>query len=391
MFGISALITALSEGQTNTQAIISFATTGFIGALLSTAAVVSFIRYTHKPSADEQVSNSVTGLSLIVGIIAMGVVLLIGKSTQTDQSINWLVLPLITIPAVTIPIWLILRLGTKDLPSESRWRAWSTFGLSISITPLLLLILEIVVLVFVFFMVVIYVVANPALAGELETLSNQFTYPNISQDDAVRYMVPYLTKPGVLISAFALFSIIFPMLEEAFKPLGVWLLAGKLTSQAQGFALGALCGAGFALVETLNVSAQTENWTSVLIARIGTAAMHITASALVGSGILSAVNEKRYLRLFSTYFFAVLLHGLWNFAALSNSFSTVLNIYEPSDLYQTIATCSGIGLAVLAAALIVILIILNRRQPKTATVDVQNVVVESPPENRYLNTDNQTK
>lgn len=370
ILGVSALITYLYEDQTNTQAVISFTSQGFMAALLGTAAVISFLKFTNNPSADELSSTSITNLMIAGAMIATGLVLLIGKFTETNQSINWLILPLLTIPASAIPVWLLFRLGSKDLPSQSRWRNWATFGLSISLTPFLLLILEILVIVFVFFIVVIFVVADPELAREFETLASQFRFIDpTSADDAINLFTPYLTRPGVLIPALALFSVIFPMMEEAFKPLGVWLLAGKLTSQAQGFAMGALCGAGFALVETLSVSAQTDDWASLLIARIGTSAMHITTSALIGSGILAAFREKRYLRLLATYLLAVLLHGTWNFLALANSFSAILNTYEQSDLHQTIAMSSGIGLIVLAIALIVILILSNRRLPKPETED----------------------
>jgi len=310
-------------------------------------------------------------------IITTGAALFIGNFTQTNLSISWFILPLLTVPAGAIPVWLLFRLGTKDLPAQSRWRNWGTFGLSISLTPFLLLILEIIVIVFVFLIVAIFVAADPWLAREIETITSQLRFIDpASPDDAIRLFAPYLSRPGVILPTLALFSVIFPMMEEAFKPLGVWLLAGKLTTQAQGFAMGALCGAGFALVETLSVSAQTDDWAGLLFARIGTSAMHITTSALIGGGIISAFREKRYLHLLATYLLAVLLHGTWNFLALANSFSTILNTYEASDLYQTMATSSGIGLVVLAISLIVILILSNRRLPKPDTEDAPSATLD---------------
>jgi len=380
LLGISALVTYLYEDQTNTQAAISFISQGFIAALLGTAAVISFLKFTNNSSVDELSSTSITNLMIAGAIIATGLVLLIGNFTQTNQSINWFILPLLTIPAGAIPVWLLFRLGAKDIPGHSRWRNWGTFGLSISLTPFLLLILEIIVIVFVFFIVVIFIVVNPELANELETLASQFRFIDpTSSKDAISLFAPYLTRPGVIVPVLALFSVIFPMMEEAFKPLGVWLLAGKLTTRAQGFAMGALCGAGFALVETLSVSAQTDDWASLLFARIGTSAMHITTSALIGGGIISAFREKRYLRLFTTYLLAVLLHGIWNFLALANSFSAILNTYEESDLYQTITTSSAIGLVILTIALIIILVLSNRRLPKPVSEGMPSSIPDEPP------------
>lgn len=184
----------------------------------------------------------------------------------------------------------------------------------------------------------------------------------------MRAFVPYLTKPGVVVSTVLFFSVIVPMLEEAFKPLGVWLLAGKLDSQAQGFSLGALCGAGFALVETLNNSAQTDDWGIILFTRIGTGAMHITTSALIGGAIVLAWHERRYLRLLGTYLLGVFLHGLWNFVAITNGFSSLLVIYGEHNNYRIVETATSVGLYILALILIALLIDSNRKQPRETDI-----------------------
>ncbi|HAV77982.1 MAG TPA: hypothetical protein DCX53_11590 [Anaerolineae bacterium] len=199
--------------------------------------------------------------------------------------------------------------------------------------------------------------------GELELFSRQFMFIDPESNEAIDLIMPYLTKPGAIIIAFTLFSLIVPVMEEALKPLGVWLLAGKLKTQAHGFALGALCGAGFALVETLNISGQTDQWAGVLFARIGTGAMHITTSALMGAGIVSAWHEKRYLRLFSTYLFAIFIHGLWNAVALINGFSTILASGQP-DRAHMLLTASTIGLVILTLGLFTILLRSNLHHRK---------------------------
>jgi RsiW-degrading membrane proteinase PrsW (M82 family) len=166
------------------------------------------------------------------------------------------------------------------------------------------------------------------------------------------------------------------MMEEALKPLVVWLFAGKIHFQAQGFALGALCGAGFALVETFNNSAQSDAWAIVLIARIGTGAMHITTSALMGAAIFSALHERRYLRLIATYLLAVFLHGLWNLLAVTNGFSSLLIEVDGGDSYQFIERSSGIGLALLTLILITILVNSNRKQPRKTEIVPPLVTIE---------------
>ena len=362
--GLSALMTYSNEGQANVPVIILFVTISFTGVLLGVAAVVSVLKFMKQPIVDRIESTSVSRLKIAIGIIIAGLVLWIGSLAQSDQSINWLALPILTVPAVTIPIWLLLRTGRKDLHPESHWRIWSTFGLSISLTPIILFTLEIIVIIFVFLAVGIYFATNPELMTEFQDIGNQFMFTEPSSDEAMMAIVPYLTKPGVVASTLILFSVIVPLLEEAFKPLGVWLLAGKLESQAQGFSLGALCGAGFALVETLNNSGQTVDWTEILFTRIGTGAMHITTSALIGGAIVLAWREQRYLRLLATYLLGVFLHGLWNFIAVTNGFSSVLVTYGEQNNYQVIESASTVGLYILTLILIAILVISNRNQPR---------------------------
>ena len=200
-------------------------------------------------------------------------------------------------------------------------------------------------------------------------LSRQFAMTGPNPNEMTDLILPYLERPGTFVSVVLLLSVIVPLMEEAFKPLAVWFIAGKLKSQAQGFALGALCGAGFALVETFNSSAQTGGWADVLFARIGTGAMHITTTALISAAIFSAWQERRYLRLFATYLLGVFLHGLWNFLAVTNAFSTLLAEYGRSDRYGPIETYSTVGLGMLTLVLITILVFSNRKQPKEINPD----------------------
>jgi RsiW-degrading membrane proteinase PrsW (M82 family) len=76
--------------------------------------------------------------------------------------------------------------------------------------------------------------------------------------------------------------------------------------------IGAASGAGYALFENLTIGAAADVWTFVTITRIGTAAIHILTAGIVGWGITSAFKEKKYLRLLSSFFASILLHGIWN-------------------------------------------------------------------------------
>jgi RsiW-degrading membrane proteinase PrsW (M82 family) len=174
--------------------------------------------------------------------------------------------------------------------------------------------------------------------------------------------------------ATALFYVAFlvPLMEELLKPLGVWLFANKLTSPSQSFALGALSGAAYALIETLGVSAQSEDWASVLLLRIGTGMLHITSTALMGVAIFYVIRERRYVRLLGIYFLSILLHGLWNTVALLYGFSTITKLLGQKTFLDGVQPQLLMGMGILGVIFLAILLLLNRRLRTTLPQPVVN-------------------
>jgi len=373
ILGLSALFVYVTGSSVDAQATTYSVTIFFLGTLIGIVAVISILRFLNKPFADKPVSTAFGGWKIATGLIGAGLALLIGSLVQGNSSINWLVLPLLTIPAVLFPIWTLAGLGARDLVFGSRWRTWSVLGISLTVTPFILFMLETFVVIVIFVIVVIYAVSNPDVAAEFEKLSSQFLFMNLESEagieQALQLMAPYLMKPGVIMTGVFFFSILVPLMEELIKPLAVWLLAGRLDSAAQGFSLGALCGAGFAIWETFNVSGQTSEWSSLLFTRIGTGLLHITTSALMGGAIYMAIRKRRYLRLLGTYLLAVLLHGLWNASAVAMSFSALLVAYNQLEQYQPFLWVSLAGLISLAGVMLALLISSNRKFQKMLPVE----------------------
>jgi RsiW-degrading membrane proteinase PrsW (M82 family) len=177
----------------------------------------------------------------------------------------------------------------------------------------------------------------------------------------IEMMAPYLFRPGVISIVLLFFSLLVPLIEELVKPLGVWLFANKISSPAQGFALGALGGASFALIETLGVSPQTDEWSILLLTRLGTDILHVTTAALMGAGIVYAIRGQRYPRLLGTYFLCVFLHGLWNGLAMLFSFSTLAEQFQKQNPLSGLTAPVGIAIAIYAAILLIVLVTSNRR------------------------------
>ncbi len=367
LMGLTALISLAQGKDVEIQQTILFVAFGFEAILLVLAAFFSFQKTLEKSSADRKISFTLTAWQMILIVIAASLSILVGSWVGGLKTVNWLVLPILTIPAVVLPLGALLALGTRNLPLATRWQSWSILGLGMTLIPFILLILEIGIAIFLFFGVIAYIMAQPELAYRLQGLSQQILVLGPQSEAALDLLSPLLTKPGVIVTALIYTALFVPAVEELFKPLGVWLLARKLDSPAQGFALGALSGASYALIETIGVSGQGGEWATLLFTRIGTGLLHITTSALMGAAIVFALRQRRYLRLLGTYILAITLHGLWNTIAILYTFSSLAKLLGQTDRLSTIQPITMIAMSVLAVGLFMILLLANHQMEKTLT------------------------
>jgi RsiW-degrading membrane proteinase PrsW (M82 family) len=229
--------------------------------------------------------------------------------------------------------------------------------------PFILFIVEILLLFLILVPVGAYAVSQPQVVAEMDRLTTQFYLmgPGADPEAMLDLVAPFMLKPGVIGIALLYTAVLVPLLEEAIKPLGVWLFGNRLNSPSQGFALGALSGAAYALIETLGVSPQTTDWSTLLLSRVGTGLLHVTTSAIMGGAIAFAIRERRYLRLLGAYLLAASLHGLWNASAVFYSFSSLAGYVEQAGTFSRLSQPLIAGMILYAALLLILLILANRR------------------------------
>ncbi len=366
VMGVAALSSLVSGTEIKSEQTIFLFAFGFQGLILLAAAFFSFQKFLQKSSADQEVSLSLPIWLILVLALLAGFSILIGYWIGEFKAVNWFILPILTIPAVVLPLVVLLMFGTRKLPAGTRWQTWNVLGLGMTLAPILLFILEIFVAIVIFIIVVVYILSQPELAAELEKLSRQIMILGPNSKATRDLIAPLLTKPSVIVTGLIYVSMLVPAIEEIFKPLGVWLFASKLQSPAQGFTLGALSGAGYGLIETLNISGQSGDWATLLFSRIGTGLLHITTSALMGAAIVLAWRERRYLRLFGTYLLAILLHGSWNALAVFFSFSGLSDFFEQPTRLTAMHPAISIAMAVLTFGLFAILVTTNHKMRRMA-------------------------
>lgn len=368
LFAIGSLMSLFR--QTNDaagQMIMAFAF-GFVCLLIMLCAWFVLEKVRNKESAELPFIFPFSNWQIFgaFGIVIISIGIGTTASFVENQILSWLLLPFLTILVIVPPVWLIFGLGSHGLELGARWRFFSIFGIGMTLAPLIMIILEILVLVFGIFIGAVYIaVSQPELVAEIKFVADQLSVVT-NEEAMINLLAPYLANTTLIMIGIGYIAVIVPLIEELFKPLGVWLFGFQIETPAQGFTLGLLSGAAFALFESLNASADGSiGWGAIVTARAGTSLLHMTASGIMGWGIVSAFKEKKYGRLFGAYLAAVLIHGVWNASAAGAGISALgESIGKPEWLF-TFTPALVCGLLVLAIGMFAVLIASNRKLRKS--------------------------
>lgn len=286
----------------------------FTGFLLLPSGWYAFLNLFGKAQPKGRFLKPVRWLPLasLLLFVILPLVLLAGNWVAERGRIAWFGLPFLHILAVVIPIFWLLAVGLNGLLPGSNQRAWGVFGAGVALGPVLIMSLELALLAGFMVMGILYISSQPALTDEMTNLAFRLRYAVNNQEALLRIVQPYLARPGIIASIFVYIALLVPLIEETIKPIGIWFLWKRKLSPADGFVAGLLSGAGYALFENLLLSSSDSHWLSLVLARVGTGAVHIFTASLVGWALASAWSQGRYLRLGFSFALAVMIHGAWN-------------------------------------------------------------------------------
>lgn len=317
------LISAGGRRPGDPSLILSATSFFFIGLILLLPAWLALMSLLGKarqlPAALTKIGIRFQKLSLLF----MLPLLALGAYTSQSGGLAWLLFPLAHVLATSVVIVWLVSLATRNLDSGSAQRSWGAFSSGLSLSPILAFGAEIFVGLFFFFLLLLYLGLQPGLLLELENLIDQLAFSVNDPSALLPSLGPLLSDPVLLFMILGFVALAVPLIEELLKPIAVWLLLGRKLSPVDGFVMGVLGGAGFALFENLTLGAISENWLFIFSARIGTTAMHIFTAGLTGWAIVTAKNEKRYLLLLGSYALSVGLHSLWNSMVVLGSFASL--------------------------------------------------------------------
>jgi len=293
-------------------------------------------------------------------ILLFPVVVLLGYLVINQTELAWLILPFLHVLAVIIPVFWLLYMILRGLPLGSPQRSWGVFNSGLVLGPIIVMIIELIAAVVIGILGMFYISSQPGLIDEITALFQDMTTIPSDPEAMIEALAPYLTSPVVILAIFLFVSVIVPLIEEAVKPIGVWLLIGRRLSAVEGFTAGILSGAGFALFENLAMTSTGVDWALPVISRIGTAIMHIFTAGLMGWALVNARREKRYLQLGMTYLLAIFIHGFWNALSILLAVEPLYKEFGLGSVNPVISTLGQVAPFILVLLTLIAFIIMIR-------------------------------
>lgn len=299
--GLLALVLPASRNRENIPLFVSiFIAVGLLGAPLAWYAAR---RMQGVPSANwrSQWWWVAAGGGLIVALMVLG-----------QASVSLKLLPELSL-AILQPIIFVaagaalLAIAAGGWAGMSRLRAWGHLISGAWLSVALSFVAEVML---IGGLAAIVLVALAAIAPEqaIHILSLLRSMDNFNLNDVLDLAL----QPWAVALAFVSASLLIPLIEELLKPIGVVLILGRRPSPMAAFLGGVMGGVGFGVTETLgNLVTISDPWFMLVLARMGTLAMHGLAAGIAGWG-WGQLAARRPLRFVGAFAGAVALHGLWN-------------------------------------------------------------------------------
>jgi RsiW-degrading membrane proteinase PrsW (M82 family) len=327
--------------------------------LIFPAALFSFYRILDRPLHPPAVPRwAAANSALIIWPVVLGVGFLLARLT----GLTWLFLPPLQILAIGIPIWWLVSFTGRGLDTGPVSTRWKLFSMVVLVGNPLIFIVELLV---VLPLSVLWISGQPGFVSLVESLTRDIQNSGMDPQVMNQAVTTIFAYPGLVTALIIGASVLAPLVEETLKTIGVWLLFNKYLTPARGLLAGVVCGAGFALVESLGVINQPFEgsvWVAVMVGRLGTAVMHIFTAGLTGWGIAGLASGRKFGRTILGYAAAITAHGLWNFLVISTAIQPFLDFSLPQNRWFEPLGSAGIILtSALAFLYLAGLYVANRR------------------------------
>lgn len=287
------------------------------GVLLLPSAALSLAHLFNKPVRRFKLDPRLAVLAFVVLPLA---ILTGGWLLESELHIA---LPPVHILAASLSVGGLVWISLRRLQLGGLRLTWGAFASGLTAAPFVAIVLELLVGFVLVVIGAVYVLSTPSLASQIPHIETAMSGIE-NGEQLLELLHDFFNDPFILGLLLLDLSLFTPLIEELFKPVALWILIWRRPiTNAQGFAIGVLGGAGFALMENL-FAGSVLDWASTTTVRLGATAFHIATAGLMGWAIARAKNEAKVLNVFLVYGFNIILHGLWNGIVVLQSFTPAL-------------------------------------------------------------------
>lgn len=237
---------------------------------------------------------------------------ILDQAVLQSELMSALTFPLLHVLAAGLPPLVTVALVARSLGGITRSRD-IVFQLSSGalVATVLAFSLEIAVVMGMIVIVLGFVAVKPGGLDQFRALAGYLQDPAWLETPG--NLASLARSPLVIFSAFFIFAIAVPLIEELVKTIGVPLRAYRHPNMPQAFLWGLAGGAGFALAEGLfNSLGGIDSWAVVVSFRLGATLLHCFTGALMGLAWYQALAEKHWGRGLGLCALSVGIHSLWN-------------------------------------------------------------------------------
>lgn len=373
--GVAALASNLSPQEVLPFFTLAW-TSGLVAFLLLPSLVLALFRLLDREPPCLRLPDSYWLASRLI-LFLWPALLLLGQAVSGQPVAALILLPPLQVLAVGLPLWWFVERGRRGIRQANPQCNWKILSFGLLISPPVVLLVEFILLGLLAAAFFAWAASQPAMLEELNRLAQRLANAQMDPEITLRILRPYLQKPAVIFAVLAVGGGLIPLVEELLKPLALWLLSPRLTP-AEGFVAGLICGAAFALLETMGMLSAPVNdaWAGVVIGRVGTGLLHTVNTGLVGWGLAVAWSQERYMELGIIFLLAAGLHSIWNIFSILLGISPIFNLLGvDSGLMARLGTAAPITLGVLILTLYLLLAGFNQRlrSPADKTVAGPNL------------------
>jgi len=317
-----------------------------------------------RPALNFPALNDFFLLPSLVGLWAL--CLLAGELSLKNDLLSMFLLPGLNFLGIILPILFYLRISLRHLELPGVRFGWSFFGANLFVPPGLSMLLEALAVGIIVLIYLVFISVTPGLETTLLAYVTAFQASSQEQADVLNLAINIVNSPGVGLTLLGTFSVVIPIIEESLKLILLLPFLKRMRSANDGFVLGILCGAAFALSENIGfTSAGGEDWVLNIATRATAALPHMFNSGLLGWGLVSAWKYKKVGRLVGAFSAVLAIHGGWNALGLGLALDSLSPLENISTGFLPVNFLWITAWVLLALALSAGLVIFNHRLAKS--------------------------